>query len=521
MNILHDLLIDPPISKWLLDFLLFLTFSLHFIFVLLLIGTAILSVYYFVATWYRGEPIELPWFKEILKTFLAHKSIAVVLGVAALLLIQVGYTVPFFMGVTIYADYWMLIIIFLIIAFLSFDALGHKRNALNKINLPGGIISLFFLLIVPGIFVAVLSTAERSEEWTDIIKNGNQLFGSLTIHWLFRYLHVIGAAIVFSAAFHFFFSTKREKDKKDGLVKWTIFGLLIQIIIGILLFATVQQKFDLTAYITMFIGIAAALIFLWYVIDEYGKRENLNSKAVVIILLMVLLPMLLTRQLLQYKGFNSIQAELRDSEDKYKSMTNEYREPALAAYQEKLATVYNNPETIYQNSCAFCHSLDGSGNGEEARFLTIPPEKINAVRTTKTYLYETLKNGVNGTGMPYFTYYVDTELEDLMDYLNLKFNILAKPGAAREVSQSALTEAVKYYAEMCSSCHGADGKGETKLGKGLEPPTPDLTQYTLTAERTFEVITDGYDGTMMRSFKTLPKEVRWGLVKVVLEKRVD
>ncbi len=521
MNALRDLLIDPPISKGLLDFLLFLAFSLHFIFVLLLIGTAILSVYYFVATWYRGEPIELPWFKEILKTFLAHKSIAVVIGVAALLLIQVGYTVPFFMGVTIFADYWMLIIVFLIIAFLSFDALGHKRNKLNRINLPGGIISLFFLLIVPGIFVAVLSTAERSESWTEIINNGNQIFGALTVHWLFRYLHVIGAAIVFGAAFHFFFSTRREKEKKDSLIKWTIVGLLFQIIVGIILLATVLEKFDLKTYITLFIGILAALIFLWYVIDEYGKHENLNSKTVVVILLIVLLPMLLTRQILQYKGFSSVQSELQITENKYGPAVDKYRDVALANYQEKLNTVYDNAETIYANSCSFCHGLDGSGNGEEAKYLIIPPEKINSVKTTKAYLYQQLKHGVDGTGMPYFTFYLDNELDDLMEYLNLNFKMIGKPDPARQVSGEARTAAAKNYAETCSSCHGADGKGDTKLGRGLIPPPPDFSQYSLTPERTFEVITNGYNGTMMVSFKELPEDVRWGLVNILQEKRVE
>lgn len=521
MNILHDILIDPPISKWLLDFLLFFTFSIHFIFVLLLIGTAILSVYYFVATWYRGEPIELPWFKEILKTFLAHKSIAVVIGVAALLLIQVGYPIPFFMAVTIFADYWLLIIVFLIIAFLSFDTLGHKINKIHRVNLPGGIISLCFLLIVPGIFVAALSTAERSESWAEIINSGHQISGALAVHWLFRYLHVIGAAIVFSAAFHFFFSTKREKEKKDRLIKWTIMGLLFQIVVGILLFATVLESFDLKTYITLFTGIFAALIFLWYVIGEYGKRENLNSKSVVVILLIVLVPMLLTRQILQYKGFSSIQSDLESAEKIYEADIDEYREAALETYQEKLNTAYDNPETIYANSCGFCHGLDGSGNGEDAKYLLIPPEKINSVRTTQAYLYQRLKNGVNGTGMPYFTYYLDHELEDLMEYLNLNFEIIGKPEPARQVSGEARTAAAKYYAEICSSCHGADGKGNTKLGRGLTPPPPDFTQYSLTPKRTFQVITDGYNGTMMVSFKELPEDVRWGLVNILQEKRVD
>ncbi|MEJ2719069.1 MAG: hypothetical protein P8182_18375, partial [Deltaproteobacteria bacterium] len=127
MNSLFDVLLERPITEMWIQFLLFASFTLHLIFVLLMIGTAILAMYYFIETgWGHPRQALLPWDKRILRTFMAHKSLAVVLGVGPLLILQMGYSVPFLTAANLHAAYWMLVIAMLIVAFLSFDALGHK-----------------------------------------------------------------------------------------------------------------------------------------------------------------------------------------------------------------------------------------------------------------------------------------------------------------------------------------------------------------------------------------------------------
>ncbi|MHB9013336.1 MAG: hypothetical protein ACYC49_14080, partial [Ignavibacteriaceae bacterium] len=128
MNSLFDILLKKPLSDEWLHGLLFTSFTLHMVFVLLAIGTVVLSVYYFIDSQWRGKTDELRLDKRILKTFMAHKSLAIVLGIAPLLLIQVAFTVPFFTAVNLLAPFWILIVILLVIAFLSFDTLGHKIN---------------------------------------------------------------------------------------------------------------------------------------------------------------------------------------------------------------------------------------------------------------------------------------------------------------------------------------------------------------------------------------------------------
>lgn len=40
------------------------------------------------------------------------------------------------------------------------------------------------------------------------------------------------------------------------------------------------------------------------------------------------------------------------------------------------------------------------------------------------------------------------------------------------------------------------------------PRAPDLRRFTVTPERAFAVITEGYPGTVMQPFRALPEEVR-------------
>jgi mono/diheme cytochrome c family protein len=59
---------------------------------------------------------------------------------------------------------------------------------------------------------------------------------------------------------------------------------------------------------------------------------------------------------------------------------------------------------------------------------------------------------------------------------------LLVPDAARaranpaEASATALDRAGDHYADHCAICHGRDGRGDTRLGRGLHPRVPDLTR---------------------------------------------
>jgi mono/diheme cytochrome c family protein len=520
MNSLFDILLLKPLQGEWLKGLLFAVFSLHLTFVLLAIGTAIISLYYFIKAWWQERLRELRWDKEMLKTFLAHKSLAVVLGLAPLLLIQVGFSVPFFTAVNLLAPFWLGLVVLLMAAFLSFDVLGHKIYVHDYWHLLLGIIGLVCLLAIPGIFVAVLVTAENSDKWLTIIQNGFHLTGPLAWHWLFRYLHVLGAGLVFGASFHYFFSTRDEKAKKKSLLLWLMTGLLLQIILGLLLYRSLPAKPGPVVNIFLFVGISAAILFLWFVFYFSNKGLGLSIKTVVPLLMLTLTSMLLARQALQDKKFLPLEKQLGVEAKAYQKKLEAYERESIETYQADLNIVYDRGETIYARSCAFCHGENAAGDGPEAVNLSLPPENLSALRVNRQTLQQVIVSGVPGSAMPYFAFFERSKIEGLTNYLDLKYAVFSPPGPLpAKIPEAALEQAQKIYDEACSLCHGRDGRG-SKQAKQYRPAVPDFTVYNLTPQRAFAVISNGYPGTMMPAFGQQPEDVRWGLVKIVNDKKM-
>ena len=506
----------PP--EW-MRALLFTTFSLHILFVLMTIGTAILALFYFIHTWWLKRTDETKWQKTILRYFLAHKSLAIVLGVAPLLLIQVGFSVPFFNSIGIFATYWMLIIVFLIVAFLLFDSLGHKIYVHRYLRLSLGTIALISLLIVPAIFVLVLVTAENPSYWDSIIRNGYRLDGILAVHWFLRYLHVIGAAVVFGAAFHYFFAARDDTQKKLSMAKWMMAGMLFQFIEGPPLAIMLPHKFDLTALIFLTVAVLSATYIVWKLFSTSNARTFLQLRLIAPLLIFTLISMLLVRQHFQDLNFVPLAQKVKQNSDAYIELLSPYQSQAVGHFLDHIRLVYDNGPTIYSQSCAFCHGSDGNGKGPEAGNLSIPPEDISAIRTTNEYIYDKIVKGIPGTSMPYFAIFDKEKLQRLIDYLNVRFRVLTPPeNVPVSIPKSALREASEIYKGTCSMCHGAYGRG-SESSRSFQPPPPDFTKFSLSPSRAFEVIGDGYPGTAMPPFQSLQKDVRWGLVMIICEKR--
>jgi mono/diheme cytochrome c family protein len=519
VNKLFDVMLSGPLPQQWIQGLLFITFSSHILFVLMTIGTALLALFYFIHALWLKSADEEKWDVTILKTFLAHKSLAVVLGLAPLLLMQVGFPVPFFNSVGIFAPYWMLIIVFLIVAFLSYDAFGHKIYVHRFLRLFLGIIALIFLLIVPGIFVLILVTAENPDKWVSIIQNGYRIDGPLALHWFLRYLHVIGAAVVFGAAFHYFFTARHDDLKKLSLSKWIMAGILFQFAEGPILALLLPHKFDVVVVLFLIAGISSAAYIIWRLFSAVIAKSLLTLRLTVPLLMITLVSMLLIRQHFQNISFIPLVQEVRQNSDKYAQVLSKYWSEAIGQYMSDFKLVYDNGGTIYAQSCSFCHGNNGNGKGSEAWNLSIPPEDIAAIRSDRQYIYSKLVEGIPGTSMPYFTIFDKDKIEGLIDYLNIQFRVLGAPEQIPvHIAESAMSQAEKIYTDICAKCHGEEGKSSA-ISKTFQPQPPDFTRFSLSPSRTFEVIRDGYPGTAMPPFRNVPEDIRWGLVRIVYQKR--
>lgn len=502
-----DLFLKLPLPADWLHGLLFATFGLHLLFVLLMLGTALLGLLFFLEKWLAGDTREQLWNKGVVESHLALKSLAVVLGVAPLLIIQVRYSHAFFTSTVLFSYAWLAVIPLLIVAFLLIDAFGHTIAARPWLAFVCAVFGVGALVTVPAIFTGALTLMERQSQWPAFAANGFHYDPALTPHWILRYLHILGAALVFGAAFHLFFSAKNDPDKAARLRNWIFAATLAQVVIGIPLVFSVAPGLDWPVLWSVTIGVGAAMVLLWG-LRPAGSATGLGR--VLVLLPVVFVAMLAARQFLQDKALAPAHARaVADRTARAKALAP-YGQAALAAFSTKLATVYDNGATIYAGACQPCHGSGGHGDGPAAANLVVPAEDLTAIRADRNYIYGILTDGTEGTAMPYFRLYDREKLEKLLDTLSERFALFAPvPKPAHQPAASAMT----VWNGTCSVCHGPGGAG-TAFGRTLRPAPPDLTRYALTPERALTVITDGYPGTVMQPYRALPEPVRQDLAAI-------
>lgn len=81
--------------------------------------------------------------------------------------------------------------------------------------------------------------------------------------------------------------------------------------------------------------------------------------------------------------------------------------------------------------------------------------------------------------------------------------------------------AMEHYADHCAECHGADGSGDTAIGRGLSPRPPDLRKAATQDQADgalFHVVEKGVRFTGMPAFTTGTAEgesASWALVRLI------
>lgn len=295
---------------------------------------------------------------------------------------------------------------------------------------------------------------------------------------------------------------------------WMGGSLAFQFVVGVALYGSVRPFPTALATGAMLVGVAAAALLGVAIVR--GRKDRGPSRMLIAVLLpFVLVPMFLTRQLLQDRVLYPFEQALHRNAEVHRSNLAPFRGPALAAFQASLATPYDDGLAIYTRSCAFCHGAVGNGKGDAAGQLDIPPEDLTRLRMGDDKLNAILLAGVDGTAMPRFDYYLDDELGLLRSFLREKVGLArAVEPVTHAISDGARAQAQEVFARTCTVCHGDDGRGSDR-GRAMRPAPPSFADISLAPSRAFHIITDGYPGTLMHGYPDLPAEVRWALVERV------
>lgn len=119
-------------------------------------------------------------------------------------------------------------------------------------------------------------------------------------------------------------------------------------------------------------------------------------------------------------------------------------------------------KTTFENVCAACHGLDGRGSERGPDIAS----RAEAVRKTDEALLAILEQGKPTAGMPAFSSYGNTRLQELVAYLRVLQGARQQSVVTGDPAQG---RALFFGQARCSQCHMVAGQGGFLA--------PDLTAY--------------------------------------------
>ncbi|MFC5628402.1 cytochrome ubiquinol oxidase subunit I [Aliibacillus thermotolerans] len=224
-----DLELAIPGNWTLLMILLVVSFLMHIVFANLTIAGAFYAVWNEIRGMVKNNPVYDQLASQSATMTSIFKSIAVVLGVAPLLLVSVLYTQYIYPATIFIGEAWLNLLWILIVAFLLLYLYKFSWNRLkNKgLHLTIGLIGTMMLLIVPLIFIVAVVSMLYPDKWAGAEGFFHSLFYYPQI-WQ-RYFHFILASFAVTGLVMYFWNkrklTQRTKlhavDGKDEVAATT------------------------------------------------------------------------------------------------------------------------------------------------------------------------------------------------------------------------------------------------------------------------------------------------------------
>ena len=310
---------DTIPAHWLLfELLEHFTFTLHILLVNIVLGGSLIAMWTRLFTREHMLNCAAGSIKDKIPSTLA---MAITLGIAPLLFIQVIYGHFFYTSSIMMAVWWILIIPLLIIGY--YCSYAQRRVESNTLN---GVLTVVMSLVF--LYIAFMLTNNNTlmllpGEWTKFFSNKSGTLLNLSDPTLIpRYLHFVTASIAVGGLFSALVWNMRAKKGAVGATRNAEKGLkifaystIVQVIVGFwFLFALpgdIRREFiggDIPRTIIMTLGILSGIASL-----VFALRKKLKTTIVHLLLTVVL--MVISRALLRYsyiRGFFSYeQLELK------------------------------------------------------------------------------------------------------------------------------------------------------------------------------------------------------------------
>lgn len=381
----RDIPLPLPAPAGLLEALLTVAFIAHILFVNLMVGGTLLVL----GLELRGRrDAGLAWLaRKLAGTITVNKSLAVVLGVAPLLLINVLYTIHFYTANALTGIAWVALLPMIAGAFLllylhkyTWDRLAG-RPRLHAAILAG---AALLLLIVPLVFLANVTLMMFPERWTSVHGFASAL---LLPSVLPRYVHFLAASLVLTSLFAVGYLDRDGVVLGGGLdgrrvrrVFYTVALVvsLAQFAIGPLVLASLPRRGLSVGVVTPILCGAAfavvAVIILWRARARV-TRHRLHLPVIAGLLSATVLCMAVGRHTYRLEILVPHRTQMRDATAAWQRASRD------AARDAREAAAGTRPgERLFKDICGACHGLDHVVVGppllEIARLYAGRPEGI-------------------------------------------------------------------------------------------------------------------------------------------------
>lgn len=366
MPVPRDLPLPLPASPFYLEPLLVVAFLAHILFVNLMVGSALLTLGLQLRGRKDADFDRLA--RALATTITVNKSLAVVLGVAPLLLISVLYTMHFYTANALTGMAWIALIPTIATAFLllylhkySWDRLAHLRD----VHIGILAIAVVLLLIVPLVFLTNVNLMTFPDRWTQVHGFLDALF---LPNVLPRYLHFLAASLVvtslfavawfgrarYPAAQHF---TRLRQPALRRMFYGVAFVVsLAQFLVGPLVLLTLPSR-GLNAVVLAEIGLGAALAIpavwmLWRETQEAAPGRRFVP--IVALLTLTVLLMAQGRHNYRYVALSEHRREMARATEAWQRASEQAREELRTG----TALTRGKPDgaALFAANCSGCHA---------------------------------------------------------------------------------------------------------------------------------------------------------------------
>ncbi|TWT34139.1 c-type cytochrome [Blastopirellula retiformator] len=493
----RDIALPLPVDAEVLRSLLVPLFLLHILFVNLMVGGTVMATIFEWMGYLRREEKWDRLSEKIAETVTVNKSMAVVLGVGPLLIVNLLYTLTFYSSNALTGHAWILIVPLVTLAFLltylhKYTWQRCQSGVWKLLHIWVGMGSTLLFLTIPFIFLGNVNLMNYPDKWYDV----QGFFAALNIgngNVYFRYIHFMIASIAVTSLFLCMWLTYNARVREQLPAGFTSPGIR-RLFYSIAFFVTMGQfvvgptlllvlprvglsTFMLTAILTGACLGVVLLVLMRIEIISSDERIGRLWVPIYFVFMFVAFSMGAGRQ--QYRD-NS----LREFNEAVAQRTAAFRHE-VDAFNVAFAKGMSGPqsgEQLFKMVCASCHQVDVDKSAPTLKEIFElhkgKPEEIVAWATAPGYKRKQYNK------MPPMAHLGEDKLALIAEYMlevgsGKKELVIDDSNWIRKLDQEQVAQtametdgdaeqgAALFVSQTCVSCHrGVDGA--KPVGPSLE-----------------------------------------------------